>query len=176
KYWDYLGWKDPFAIEENTARQRAYAQIHKDGLYTPQIVIDGAHITVGTDEDSIRNAIRFAQTSQPSLPLTLTPVPGAVRITLPASPPDAGVTLPMVATLWAMQYRKTSATAVSAGENRGKNLEGVHDVVRLTNLGTWMGDETSFNYPTTDLETDGVAFILQAEIFGRVVASATFND
>jgi hypothetical protein len=41
-YWDYLGWEDPFAIPENSERQRSYAQ-HKRTrtVYTPGMFVNG---------------------------------------------------------------------------------------------------------------------------------------
>jgi hypothetical protein len=41
-YWNDLGWTDPFSAPEYTARQEEYARVFGgDGLYTPQMVIDG---------------------------------------------------------------------------------------------------------------------------------------
>ncbi|MFK7958802.1 MAG: DUF1223 domain-containing protein [Lysobacterales bacterium] len=41
-YWDYLGWQDPFAHSQHTARQRQYArQGHTSGVYTPGFFVDG---------------------------------------------------------------------------------------------------------------------------------------
>ena len=42
-YWDYLGWKDPFADPEYDARQRAEASSWgARSTYTPGLVLDGA--------------------------------------------------------------------------------------------------------------------------------------
>lgn len=42
-YWDGLGWKDPFATPESTARQHAYAaHWGEDTVYTPGLVLNGA--------------------------------------------------------------------------------------------------------------------------------------
>jgi len=51
-YWDRLGWKDPFATRAFTGRQEWYADSGRlrspdgsaglDGLYTPQMIVDGA--------------------------------------------------------------------------------------------------------------------------------------
>ena len=51
-YWDRLGWKDPFASGAFSERQEWYAHSSKlrspdgaaglDGLYTPQMIVDGA--------------------------------------------------------------------------------------------------------------------------------------
>jgi len=42
-YWDRLGWRDPFAAKEWTARQYQYAANWKgNSVYTPGFVLDGA--------------------------------------------------------------------------------------------------------------------------------------
>src|SRR2546426_10866329 len=41
-YWDYIGWKDPFAKGEFSVRQRKLAQMKRPGIgYTPQVVVPG---------------------------------------------------------------------------------------------------------------------------------------
>ena len=41
-YWDYIGWKDPYAQALFTERQREYARLRQAGnVYTPQIVLNG---------------------------------------------------------------------------------------------------------------------------------------
>src|SRR5471030_1071545 len=41
-YWDYIGWKDRFASQEMTERQRVYARVLKQRyVYTPEMVVDG---------------------------------------------------------------------------------------------------------------------------------------
>src|SRR5260370_27672595 len=49
-YWDRLGWKDPFFSSQFTARQQDYTNRYNlDGLYTPQLVVDGRYGFVGSD-------------------------------------------------------------------------------------------------------------------------------
>src|SRR3954454_10513973 len=39
-YWDYIGWKDPFAQRAYTERQRHYSRaLNQRFVYTPQMVI-----------------------------------------------------------------------------------------------------------------------------------------
>ncbi len=41
-YWDRLGWRDPFASKEWTARQYQYSENWKsESVYTPGFVLDG---------------------------------------------------------------------------------------------------------------------------------------
>jgi hypothetical protein len=48
-YWDYIGWKDPYASPMNTARQQRYAEaLNLRYVYTPQIVVDGRANVVGS--------------------------------------------------------------------------------------------------------------------------------
>ncbi len=61
-YWDRLGWKDPYATETNTSRQRSYMQVNKQrSVYTPQIVVDGHYSAVGNNREAVNAAIRNAQ-------------------------------------------------------------------------------------------------------------------
>src|SRR5215510_11923105 len=57
-YWDMLGWKDTFATEANTYRQKSYAKtMHRSGIYTPQIVVDGKIDVVGNQRERVMAAI-----------------------------------------------------------------------------------------------------------------------
>ena len=40
-YWDYIGWKDPYAKREFSLRQRKLSQLQRMALvYTPQVVVN----------------------------------------------------------------------------------------------------------------------------------------
>ncbi|HZW89900.1 MAG TPA: DUF1223 domain-containing protein [Myxococcaceae bacterium] len=59
-YWNHLGWADPFSAPEYTARQEEYARVlGGDGLYTPQMVIDGWVSGVATS-GSLRKGVEKA--------------------------------------------------------------------------------------------------------------------
>src|ERR1700761_4076788 len=60
-YWDYLGWKDLYSLDAATARQRDYARhLGEDGVYTPQMVVDGAKGFVGSSRAEGLSAIASA--------------------------------------------------------------------------------------------------------------------
>jgi len=49
-YWNYIGWSDPFSSPAFSERQGAYAEAFgRDGVYTPQMVVDGRAEFVGSN-------------------------------------------------------------------------------------------------------------------------------
>jgi len=87
-YWNQLGWTDPFSAPEFTARQEQYAQVlHGDGLYTPQMVVDGWVAGVASAGGLKRSVERAAgkpkvrlevlvASARPGLDVTIRPPPG----------------------------------------------------------------------------------------------------
>ena len=60
-YWNHLGWADPYSSAAFSARQSEYAQAFgKDGVYTPQMIVDGQTEFVGSNQDRAREAISSA--------------------------------------------------------------------------------------------------------------------
>lgn len=60
-YWDRLGWKDTLASESNTALQQDYARrglAGYNGVYTPQIVVDGKFGEVGSQADKVAAGVK----------------------------------------------------------------------------------------------------------------------
>jgi hypothetical protein len=57
-YWNHDGWTDPFSAVEWTLRQQDYAAAFKlDGVYTPQMVIDGREQFIGSRIREVSTAI-----------------------------------------------------------------------------------------------------------------------
>jgi hypothetical protein len=70
-YWDVGGWKDPFSSAALTSRQRDYnRRFHLDGVYTPQMVVDGQAELVGSRVAQAREAIEKAA-RRPKTPLDI---------------------------------------------------------------------------------------------------------
>jgi hypothetical protein len=60
-YWNYLGWKDPFSDRRYSHRQKRYAQAVPPGqVYTPQMIVNGTRIFVGSDRGTGNAAIAAA--------------------------------------------------------------------------------------------------------------------
>ena len=72
-YWDHLGWKDPYSSSEFSQRQSEYAQVFgTDGVYTPQMIVDGQNEFVGSRSLAAKEAIRKAG-NQPKAEIVLVP-------------------------------------------------------------------------------------------------------
>lgn len=57
-YWNRLGWTDPFSSGEFSRRQGEYAQAYgKDGVYTPQMIVDGVREFPGGNSGTALAAI-----------------------------------------------------------------------------------------------------------------------
>jgi hypothetical protein len=60
-YWDDLGWRDPFASKAATQRQNDYSFALGAEVYTPQMIIDGRTVILGSDESRARHVIEAAE-------------------------------------------------------------------------------------------------------------------
>ena len=132
-YWDHLGWPDPFARPEWTARQARYARAGRlrpaggrgaiTGLYTPQMVVNGqTHLPGGQTDLALQElAAAGSRTRAVALALAAHVAGDQVRvgIDLPATglpgTADWGVTVALI--------QKTARTRVLRGENGGETLD-----------------------------------------------------
>lgn len=124
-YWDYLGWKDPFASAEFTARQRRYSSVMPEaGLYTPQMIVDGDAQFVGSDRRRAdREILRSGKQVRKATVATVTEAgPGGV-VRIKVTVKDAAAGLLACAAL----VEDGLASDVKRGENASRRLE--HDAV-----------------------------------------------
>ena len=133
-YWDRLGWRDPFASREATARQQAYARRLGNVVFTPALVIDGGNVVVGSDQAAVETAITAAATMPVPVALSRTEQGMAVDIGAGAGPMRA---LRVV-------YDPEHATDVRAGENDGARLREYRIVREVESLGEWDGGARRF--------------------------------
>jgi hypothetical protein len=159
-YWDYLGWKDPYSLDAATARQREYARhLGEDGVYTPQMVVDGAKGFVGSSRAEGLSAIAAAARKQ--VPVSVARDAGSLLIMVGAGVGKARVLL--------VGFDPTHETPVGRGENRGHTLLESNVVRSLTPIGAWSGSAVTLRQ--TPPAGDGFAVLLQAED-GRILGAA----
>jgi len=133
-YWDRLGWKDPFAKGAFTERQEWYSRSGKlrspdgaaglDGLYTPQMIVDGAVQFSGQRRQTALREMELAASRAPvfDLAVRVTAKGAIVDLTVQSTPAgEAGRDRDwrLIAALAA----KSAHTAVAHGENAGETLE-----------------------------------------------------
>jgi len=116
-YWDHEGWRDRFSLDEVTARQQGYAQgFHLDSPYTPEMVIDGAVEFVGSDARRAVAEIAKAAKRSRGVP-RLAWADGGVQVQIEGAYPRDRVFLALA--------DASDSTAVSGGENQGRQLHHV---------------------------------------------------
>ncbi|MFO0997052.1 MAG: DUF1223 domain-containing protein [Alphaproteobacteria bacterium] len=169
-YWDYIGWKDPFAFPETTARQRTYAKtLGQSYVYTPEMVVDGSAHDSGTRRGSIESLIRRAQAQQK---LALEIKADASGRLVAVLPERAGAER---AVLWLVLFDAKHTTSIKRGENAGQTLS-YHNVVReMRKLAATAGPAETIALPIDDSvmrEHTGCALILQRGEGGPVLGAA----
>jgi hypothetical protein len=133
-YWDYIGWRDPFASPRWSERQREYARSFRSSrIYTPQLVVNGRTECVGSNEAVVRQQIAAALAAPPAARLTLEPDPpgtdGRLRVRVGAEMAKAAAAGNLE--LWVVVWETGLETPVGAGENASKKLHNDYVVRRL---------------------------------------------
>ena len=163
-YWDYIGWKDPFALPVATKRQKYYRHVLENRyIYTPQFVIGG-----NTSPDPSSGSLLDSDLM----------VEKANRVMLKAS--DAGILVPGTADVnspadvWLVHFDQWHETRITTGENAGKNLGYRHVVREIKHLGDWRGEERLLSWP--EKTHFGAALIIQNREEGTILATLVAMD
>jgi hypothetical protein len=166
-YWDYIGWKDPFASPAFGARQRELAGITRSRVvYTPQVML------AGRDYRGWGSA-RFAADVRA---VNVAPARAEIALALGAElRASASVPRPEDRTdvaLYVALYENGLSNKVTAGENRGATLS--HDFV----VREWWGPialdragaaELARTPAARGLANGGVAAFVQSRRTGEVL-------
>ncbi len=133
-YWDYIGWKDPYAQQQFAGRQRKLTQLQRQSfVYTPQVMLQGQDFR-GWRGPAFEAALARinAQPARARLRLEIGDVrAGTLQVEARAEVPDPA-RYPDAA-LYLAAYENKLSSQVTAGENRGHTL--MHDYVVLEWLG-----------------------------------------
>ena len=127
-YWDYIGWKDPYAQQRFSSRQRKLAQLTRSAIvYTPQVLLQGQDFR-GWRDDAFDEAVKRinARPAKADIAISLdTRGKGAFRVEVVAG--LRGASRGGDAALYMATYENKLLSRVQAGENRGRTL--AHDFV-----------------------------------------------
>ena len=132
-YWDYIGWKDPYAQQKFTDRQKVLSRFQgASGVYTPQVVLSAGDYRDWWDEKAFAQDVAKIN-RQPAAALidieaSEGNVAGQVKVSGKAK---TAVTEP--ADLYLAVFENSIVNKVARGENAGSTLKHEH-VVR-----NWLG-------------------------------------
>lgn len=168
-YWDRLGWKDTLARESNTQLQRAYATrklAGDNGVYTPQIVVDGRRGTVGSREADIRRMIAHEAPGQAAISAKRLK-DGGLAVGLAGQAP-AGAELMLIA------VKRHVTVRIAAGENGNRAIGYTNVVVDERAVANWSGGQKGIRIEPRQLAVPGAdayALVLRVKGAGPVLAA-----
>ncbi len=156
-YWNRLGWRDPFSAHGFSERQSSYADaFHHDGVYTPQMVVDGHAEFVGSNSTDAKKAIAEAALKQKAQVEIIAGDKLTVNVEHVPGKGDADVLLAITETGLRSEVR--------SGENSGRSLNHTGVVRRLTVLGQTHGGSFS-TQASPQIAADWKRANLQAVVF-----------
>lgn len=158
-YWDYIGWKDPFAHPLSTNRQKYYRHVLDNRyIYTPQFVIGGDWSPENGDESLFSQDLVDSKSGKLMLATN-----------------DDGIQVPSYSDLsgpadvWLVHFDRWHSTSITAGENAGRELGYRHVVREIKHLGDWRGEERFLSWPKKTRY--GAALIIQNRAEGSILAT-----
>jgi hypothetical protein len=168
-YWDYIGWKDPFASSRWSDRQRRYGKHAFDTrrIYTPQLIINGRDHLVGSNRSSVHSRIDAASRLAAAAEIKASATRAAHTITVKGQVHmirDAGKLDVLI-----IVFESKLNTRVSRGENTGRTLKNDFIVRRLVRassfegkIGTTANLDTQINLdPAWKPQNVGIAVLVQ---------------
>lgn len=165
-YWDYIGWADTFGDPAYTTRQRAYARAMGENMvYTPQMIINGKSMIVGSDTEALVAALQ-PDDAEDAPVLRLSRSGGTLSIRADAAPDLSAPVRVML-----VRYHPRAEVAIQRGENRGRTITYTNIVTSLTDIGQWDGSSAlQMDVGATGKQMSVV--LLQEAGPGRIVAAA----
>jgi hypothetical protein len=172
-YWNRLGWKDPFSSPLYSQRQQHYAAIFKrDGVYTPQAVVNGTHQMVGSDARLLNIAVAQAKATLPTVTVNITAMQQKkdtvhIDYTLAGAYNDA--------TVQAVLVQQQVQTHIKAGENNGLSLSNYHIARDLKSLPTTATGQVQLLKPLTDAAGRYKVILFVQQPDGKIIGVAQRN-
>jgi hypothetical protein len=182
-YWNHDGWIDPYSSPEWTDRQQAYSSLQKKDPYTPELVVDGQSQLVGNNPKDAVLAIEDA-TRNEKADVTITPADvnaKSARFSV-AVGKIAESKAGDVAEVWLAVTEDGLHSAVSSGENAGRQLNHIATLRSLHKIGVAeaKNGQTSFGGDTVvkfnshwKVENLHVTVFVQQKRSREIVGAAT---
>lgn len=169
-YWDRLGWKDTLAREENTALQQAYARrglAGQNGVYTPQLVVDGRFGTVGSRAGAVSHGIAQHGAAGDAAIRVAPQAAGGYAVSLSGA--GAGE-----AELVLLAVTRKVAVGIGRGENGGRKVVYTNVLRAERKVAAWQGGNRDLALAADALRVPGAdryALVLRQPGGGKVLAA-----
>jgi hypothetical protein len=168
-YWNRLGWKDSFSQKIFDERQYAYgSRFALNGVYTPQIVINGKAEMVGSRERQIDKIVQesLSQNADFSIILSKNIKDKSLiinyKINKSVKNYDLNVAL----------VESGISTKIQRGENEGKTLKHENVVRNFRTIKMSENTEGAVECPFLPTEKQSVIVYLQEKNLGQIVAAS----
>jgi hypothetical protein len=177
-YWNSLGWSDPFSSPVYTERQNAYSErFHLEGVYTPQMVINGSEQIVGSDRAALLHAVEKEDGESSRLSLRIVSLSVAQNM-LTVNFSASGDLPAHGADLIAVLADDSDRSSVLHGENSGRMLAHVavaRSIARVAKIQAAGERTVQIPIPASFQNTRGHHLILFAQTpgNGRVLSTDT---
>ncbi|MDQ0997421.1 hypothetical protein QFZ34_002603 [Phyllobacterium ifriqiyense] len=162
-YWDYRGWTDNLALPENTERQNEYRKaLSLNGVYTPQVIVNGREHMNGQDETKIRRRIADMRNTPMGLTVSVS-IEKAAKNRLLIDIGSGSVTANPVRVVLAY-FNRESIVSIPGGENTGRMVSYANSVRAMETVGMWDGNAQKIEIPMSELaskKASGCAVLLQ---------------
>ena len=166
-YFDHMGWKDSTGSAQWDQRQRAYAmKWAHNGVFTPDVVIDGIADGVGAKEGELNEIMMKANQARMHMTWNFSLERNAQQLRiasdrLEADPHDVIV----------IKFDNELKTVrVGAGANKRKKVEHRNTVLQLMKIGTWTGGDMVIDLPPMPNDKFGRVAFVQAGPGGPIIA------
>ena len=148
-YWNNGGWTDTFSSRQWTQRQADYQGAFgrsPDGIYTPQLVVDGNHEVIGSNTTNVLTLV-VAESKEPKIAVKV--VPGASQKGMQAFTVTVGSAadsaLPADADVLLAVTETGLHSSVTAGENAGNALQHAAVLRRMDKIGSIRAKGNTFS-------------------------------
>jgi hypothetical protein len=174
-YWDRLGWRDPFSNSQYSERQSMYAKEMKlNGVYTPQMIVNGSSELVGSDESKLSTALSKALQANSNASFNKLNVnikegqKAIVHYEVSGDLSDCEINFALVS--------KHESTAVKRGENGGHQLSHTDVVRQFITITAVASGEVSLDMPLSlDKSNMSIIAYIQRKDDLHIIAASMVN-
>jgi hypothetical protein len=169
-YWNRLGWADPFSHKKFSERQANYVSMLNTNAYTPQIIVNGNNVFVGSNENLLEKAIEKALNTQALVHFTTfasSTIEDVIKIKYALAGNFAGCKINIVL------ISKKETTHIKRGENEGLTLMNENIVLELNTQNAAQEGEIKLKPATNKNNTAIVAFVQQKDY--KIIGAAMQN-